>query len=179
MDWLGTEFKNLDLGDKRNNARAINIVNAISKAPQSSIPKSCQGWAETQATYRFYANESVQRDALIQPHYEATEARIRQSESAFILCLQDTTELNFNGQQIEGMGRLSYDAQEGCTSILRFVLPLSDCPLGSVTHGNGQEACRKKKIKKSPRLKKVFVGLRDMNGWLKWRYDALNNGLFM
>lgn len=113
MDWSLIEFKNLDLGDKRNNKRAINIVNAISKAPKSSIPKSCQGWAETQATYHFYSNESFDSDALIQPHYDTTEVRIRQSKCPVILCLQDTTELNFNGQDIEGMGRLSYDVQKG------------------------------------------------------------------
>jgi hypothetical protein len=94
-DWLSMEFKHLDLGDKRNNARTLEIVNTISKTPQSSIPKSCQRWAETQATYRFYSNESFDSNALIQPHYDATEERIRQSQSPVILCLQDTTELDF------------------------------------------------------------------------------------
>ena len=153
MDWLGTEFKNLDLGDKRNNARAINIVNAISKAPQSSIPKSCQGWAETQATYRFYANESVQRDALIQPHYEATEARIRQSQSAFILCLQDTTELNFNGQQIEGMGRLSYDAQRGMYLHPTLCVTPERLPLGISDTWQWARGLSKKEDQKSPAIK--------------------------
>lgn len=32
---------------------------------------------------------------------------------AVVLCLQDTTELNFNGQEIEGLGPLSYEAQRG------------------------------------------------------------------
>jgi hypothetical protein len=39
---------------KRNNTRAAEIVYSISKLPKSSIPKSCQGGVETQATYRFY-----------------------------------------------------------------------------------------------------------------------------
>ena len=30
-----------------------------------------------------------------------------------ILCLQDTTELNFNGREIEGLGPLRYEAQLG------------------------------------------------------------------
>lgn len=30
-----------------------------------------------------------------------------------VLCLQDTTELNFNGQEIEGLGQLSYESQRG------------------------------------------------------------------
>jgi len=132
-NWLATEFKHLDLGDKRNNARMVEIVKNISTAPKSSIPQSCQGWAETQATYRFYSNESFDSAALIQPHYDMTETRIRQSKSEVILCVQDTTELNFNGQQIKGMGRLSYDAQRGmylhptlCITPDRLPLGISD-----------------------------------------------------
>jgi len=30
-----------------------------------------------------------------------------------VLCLQDTTELDFNGQDIGGLGSLSYEAQRG------------------------------------------------------------------
>jgi hypothetical protein len=30
-----------------------------------------------------------------------------------VLCLQDTTELDFNGQAIAGLGPLSYEAQRG------------------------------------------------------------------
>ena len=35
------------------------------------------------------------------------------SEHPVVLCLQDTTELDFNGQGISGLGRLSYEAQRG------------------------------------------------------------------
>ena len=30
-----------------------------------------------------------------------------------VLCIQDTTELDFNGQRIVGLGPLSYEAQGG------------------------------------------------------------------
>jgi hypothetical protein len=133
MSWAEEEFINLELGDKRINTRAIKIVESMAKSPGSSIPGSCQGWAETIATYRFYANESVTSDALIQPHYDATEKRIRASESKVILCIQDTTELDFNGKQTEGLGRLSYDAQRGmychptlCVTPERLPLGLTD-----------------------------------------------------
>lgn len=59
MAWSIMEFKNLDLGEKRNNKRAIKIVNSISKAPKSSLPTSCQGWVETQATDRFYSKSHL------------------------------------------------------------------------------------------------------------------------
>ena len=71
------------------------------------------GWAETQATYRFYSNESVTWEKLLTAHTDQVERRIIKSEEAVILCLQDTAELDFNGQETEGLGRLSYDAQRG------------------------------------------------------------------
>ncbi|WP_340122727.1 IS4/Tn5 family transposase DNA-binding protein, partial [Methylobacter svalbardensis] len=113
MNWANTEFRNLDLGDKRLKNRAIKLIENLAKSPKSSIPESCQGWAETQATYRFYANENVTWDKVLEGHANNVEERIRLSDSAVILCLQDTTELDFNGQQTEDLGRLSYDAQRG------------------------------------------------------------------
>lgn len=39
--------------------------------------------------------------------------QLRMQNEPVVLCLQDTTELNFNGQEIEGLGPLSYDSQGG------------------------------------------------------------------
>jgi len=111
--WAEMEFGNLDLGDERLNKRAVKMIDTFSKAPKSSIPQACQGWAETQATYRFYANENVTCDKLLTTHTGQVEHRITLSEEPVILCIQDTTELDFNGQETEGLGRLSYDAQRG------------------------------------------------------------------
>ncbi|QQZ30208.1 IS4 family transposase [Thiothrix subterranea] len=113
MNWSSTELTDLDLGDKRLETRAAHILKAMLKAPQSSIPKACQSWSSTLATYRFFWNEAVSHDALMASHFEATECRIRQQDSRIILCIQDTTELDFNGQETEGLGRLSYDKQRG------------------------------------------------------------------
>ena len=72
--------------------------------------------AETKAAYRFFdqANED-QRDlgweAILQPHLASTAVRMR--AHSVVLCLQDTTELDFNGQDIGGLGPLSYEAQRG------------------------------------------------------------------
>ena len=107
MNCLSTELNDLDLGDKRLEKRAAHILNAMLKSPQSSIPKACLLWSNTLATYRFFWNEAVSHEALITPHYEATEHRIRQQDTPIVLCIQDTTELNFNGQETEGLGRLS------------------------------------------------------------------------
>ena len=133
MNWAEMEFQDLDLGDERIKKRAIKLLETFAKSPKASIPQACQGWAETQATYRFYANESVTWDKLLKAHTDQVEQRIIKSEEAVILCLQDTTELDFNGQETEDLGRLSYDAQRGmylhptlCITPDRIPLGVSD-----------------------------------------------------
>ena len=129
-NWAEMEFRNLDLGDERLNKRAVILINALTKAPKLSIPQACQGWAKTQATYRFYANENVTWEKLLVAHTEQVEQRIIASKESIVLCLQDTTELDFNGQEIEGLGRLSYDAQKGMYLHPTFCITPDRIPLG-------------------------------------------------
>jgi len=64
MSWAADEFRDLELGDKRREARAVLLTERLAAHP-------------------------------------------------VVLCLQDTTELDFDGQQIQGLGPLSYEAQRG------------------------------------------------------------------
>jgi hypothetical protein len=82
-------------------------------APTASVQKACGGWGETMAAYRFFDNESVEWQAILEPHWRQTEQRM--AEQSVVLCLQDTTELDFNGQQASGLGPLSYEARAACT----------------------------------------------------------------
>jgi hypothetical protein len=101
----------LDLGDARLNNRARTLMERFAADPAASIPDACHGWAETMAAYRFLGNEAVDWQAILAPHWEQTRGRMQ--VHPVILCLQDTTELNFNGQEIDGLGPLCYEAQRG------------------------------------------------------------------
>lgn len=79
--------------------------------PTASIPDACHGWAETMAAYRFLSNEAVDWQAILTPHWQQTQQRMH--GKAVVLCMQDTTELNFNGQETEGLGPLCYEPQRG------------------------------------------------------------------
>lgn len=79
--------------------------------PTASVPKACRGWGETMAAYRFFDNASIDWRAIMAPHWEQTE--LRMAAQPVVLCLQDTTELDFNGQAAFGLGPLSYEAQRG------------------------------------------------------------------
>jgi len=111
MSWAREELNGIDLGDNRLNKRAIKMLECFSEKPTLSIPGACKGWSETQAAYRFFAHEDIEWPDILAPHQQQTQARIR--EHAVVLCIDDTTELDFNAQEIEGLGRLSYDAQRG------------------------------------------------------------------
>ena len=111
MSWCAEEFADLDLRDKRLNDRAIKMMEDFARQPMASIPAACGGWAETQAAYRLLGNEKVHWQEILAPHWQRSEERI--ATHPVVLCLQDTTELDFHGQGIAGLGRLSYDADFG------------------------------------------------------------------
>lgn len=112
MSWASEEMKGARLGDERLNRRAVRILEGLGNKPTPSIPAALGGWAETQAAYRFFSNEKVSADLVLAPHTEATLVRCRQE--AVVLCVDDTTELDFNGRQdIVGLGPLSYPTQRG------------------------------------------------------------------
>ncbi len=59
-----------------------------------SINSSFKGWPEVKAAYRFFDNDNVSSDQILHPHYQASVRRIEKEE--IILCVQDTTILNYS-----------------------------------------------------------------------------------
>ena len=128
MSWCEEEFKGIELGDERLNRRAVLLAERLAQKPSASIPGACESWAETAAAYRFLRNEEVSWDKVLAPHWQASQARMAQHR--VVLCLQDTTELDYNGQQIEGLGPLSYEAQRGLYLHPTYVVSPEREPLG-------------------------------------------------
>jgi hypothetical protein len=106
-------MKLADLKDKRLNRRAIRILERLGEKPTLSIPAACRGWAETQAAYRFFDNEKVSAEAVLAPHGQASAERM--GKEAVVLCVTDTTELDYSGKKhkILGLGPLTYEVQRG------------------------------------------------------------------
>ena len=100
---LAKEFEGVKLGDERLNKRCQEVVKAIGVYPDKSIPQACGDWGSTKAAYRFFDNENVEREILMEPHISATVERSKSCEE--ILAIQDTTYLNFTGHKnTEGLG---------------------------------------------------------------------------
>lgn len=127
------EFGGAQAGDARLTRRLIKLADRLAEAPSASIPGACNGRAETQGAYRLFDQARADKrglnwEAVLAPHMARTEARM--AEHPVVLCLQDTTELDFNGQAIEGLGPLSYEAQRGMYLHPTYAVSPQRLPLG-------------------------------------------------
>ena len=128
MAWAVEEFSGIDLGDQRLNKRAVLLAEQLAAKPMASIPQACGGWAETQAAYRFTAHDGIGWEDILTPHWRCATERMR--TKPVVLCLQDTTELDYHGQAIAGLGPLSYEAQRGMYVHATYAVSLAREPLG-------------------------------------------------
>ena len=119
MTWAEEEFGGADLGDKRLNKRLVLLAERLGEQPSASIPEACRGAAEMHAAYRFLGREAVDWRELMQPH-------------PVVLCIQDTTELDFEGKSAQGLGPLSYEAQLGMYVHPTYAVTPAREPLGVI-----------------------------------------------
>ena len=127
------EFGKAQMGDARLTRRLIKLADRLGDAPSASIPGACNGHAETQGAYRLFDQARSDKralgwEAVLTPHMARTEERM--AAHPVVLCLQDTTELDFNGQQIDGLGCLSFDAQRGMYLHPTYAVTPQRLPLG-------------------------------------------------
>lgn len=127
------EFGEAQVGDARLSRRLVKLADRLGDAPSASIPGACNGHAETQGAYRLFDQARSDKrglgwESVLAPHMARTEARM--AEHPVVLCLQDTTELDFNGQDIDGLGPLSYKAQRGMYVHPTYAVTPGRLPLG-------------------------------------------------
>src|SRR5438132_3751701 len=94
LAWVGEEFKQLDLKDRRLEQRARKLLGEFFCQPGSAIPQACGDWASAKAAYRFFANERVQSEALLESHKLAALERMGQHR--VVLAVQDTSSINYS-----------------------------------------------------------------------------------
>src|ERR1043166_9858390 len=99
--WIEDELRTVDLPDTRLSDPFRVLLQRLGDKPTLSIPAACTGWAETQAAYRFFANDKIDDQRLLKPHFDATVERIREQPGE--LMAQETTELELTrAEESEG-----------------------------------------------------------------------------
>lgn len=106
INWVEAEFANITISDERVVKRLIKTTKLLAQHPHCSIPEACNGWAETKATYRLFDNDRVTPEAILMSHKVQTIERMQKYHK--VLCVQDTTTLDYSGHPaIEGLGLYS------------------------------------------------------------------------
>ena len=101
VETLQREFGGLDLGDKRLDRRALDVLAGLAGSPGDSFPEQMGSIAEREALYRFLANPRVTMGRLLAGHVSATHERIK--GRSLIRVLHDTSAFRFDGER-EGLG---------------------------------------------------------------------------
>jgi hypothetical protein len=139
--WVVDELQTVDLGDERLDARFEVLLSALGCRPNLSIPAACRGRAEIKAAYRFFDNDKVTFDKVLQPHIDQTLQRIAAQD--VVLFVQDSTEADLTRpqQQVEGAGTLDGSRRGILLHQMQAFTP-DGVPLGTVwaeilnrTHG--------------------------------------------
>ena len=112
MDWAEKELQTINMGDKRLDQRAKQLLSRFASKPTISIPAACNGWPETKAAYRLLDNGAVTAEQILKPHRECTLKRVEGEE--VVLCIEDTTELDYTDKSdIDGLGPLNFENRQG------------------------------------------------------------------
>ncbi len=129
--WAATELRHADLGDKRLNRRLVRVVEALSARPTTSVPQACDNWTDTKAVYRFWDDDRVTPEAILDSHSRSSIERM--ATQARVLLIQDTTELDFaHHPATQGLGRLEHPAQYGMKVHSVLGVRTDGVPLGVV-----------------------------------------------
>src|SRR5690242_10137241 len=130
--WVLEELKTAALDDKRLNKRFAQVLDALAARPTASIPAACGGFAETTAAYRFFDNEKVTFESVLESHLRMT--RVRMAAQSVVLVPQDTTEIDLTRpeQQVTGAGPLDAGARRGVFLHALCAFTSDGTPLGMV-----------------------------------------------
>ena len=129
--WAQEEFAHARLPDRRLVKRLIIMASDFAQHPTAPIPQACGTWGKTKAAYRYFDNDSVQPQAILDAHVQATVQRLQ--AHPLVLCAQDTTTLNYSTHpRTRGLGPIGNNRDKTLGLLLHSTLALtpSGQPLG-------------------------------------------------
>jgi hypothetical protein len=102
QDWAEQEFGGCRL-EARLQQRLLSLARDFYARPMANVPQACASRAKTKAAYRFFDHDDTSMQTLLQPHYQATQARLAQE--SIVLAVQDTTSLDYTTHRaLQGTG---------------------------------------------------------------------------
>lgn len=127
--WAEEEFGEADLGDVRRTVRLVQMATVLGAQPSASLPAAMPEWADLKAAYRFFDNDCVHAEAVLESHVQATVRRLQVVPLA--LAVQDTTYLDWTDHTATtGLGPLATPTHQGLLAHTTLALTPEHVPLG-------------------------------------------------
>ena len=161
--WAVTEFADAELGDVRRTQRLVQLAHALAQRPGAALPEACGNAAMLKAAYRFFTNDDIVPEDILQSHIEATYRRL--STVPVVLAVQDTTEANWTSlHATTGLGPLGHTACRGLLVHTTVAFTPERVPLGLVAQ---QVWARDPEdIGKRARRKQLPISQKESQKWL-------------
>lgn len=127
--WAEEEFGEADLGDLRRNARLVQLASVLGAQPSASLPDATDDPATLKAAYRFFDNDYVRAEAMLESQVQSTFRRMQAVER--VLAVQDTTYLDWTDHPAtKGLGPLAAPSHQGLLAHTTLALTPERVPLG-------------------------------------------------
>lgn len=128
-NWAVNEFADAELGDPRRTQRIVELATALAQHPTAALPEACGSGAMLKAAYRFFSNDAIEAQEILQSHTEATYGRL--CETPLVLAVQDTTEIDWTSHPAtKNLGPLGHTACQGLHVHSTLALTPDRVPLG-------------------------------------------------
>jgi hypothetical protein len=92
--WAVRTFGLAELGDLRRTDRLVQLAAALARNPQSSLPASLRGEAETVGAYRLLNHPALTPEQILMPHFVQTRREAASRKQ--VLMVGDTTDFNLS-----------------------------------------------------------------------------------
>jgi hypothetical protein len=161
--WAVTEFADAELGDLRRTQRLVQLAHVLAQRPGAALPEACGSGAMLKAAYRFFTNDDIAPDDMLQSHIEATYSRLY--AVPLVLAVQDTTEANWTHlRATTGLGPLGCTACQGLLVHTTLAITPDRVPLGLLAQ---QVWARDPDdIGKRARRKRLPISQKESQKWL-------------
>jgi len=105
-------FGRCELGDARLTARAVSTADRILKHPGGTLPEKLAENASLMGMYRLVNNAKVTHEKLMEGHFAWTR-KLMEHCGDVVLVIHDTTEADFSGLDVEGLGQIGHGKCRG------------------------------------------------------------------
>lgn len=161
--WAETEFESASLGDIRLNKRLVSLADSFAKSPSASILQACDSIHLAKAAYRFFDNDAVNDQNIIEPHVSATKKRLLNIKT--VLAVQDTTQLDFSHHPAtKGLGILNDESHQGLFYHPTLLITPDKVPIGILHHNVWQRDL--KDFGKRHKRKELPISEKESQRWL-------------